>query len=70
MRVICCKCDKWLQDVAGPATTTSHGLCERCADQMLQELGGSQSVIERRQIQRVAPLSGLMSSLDQLALIT
>ncbi len=48
MRVICCKCEKWLQDVPGPEAT-SHGLCERCAERMLLELGVNEGGTPRPQ---------------------
>ena len=37
MRVVCCRCDKWLQTVPGP-DATSHGLCEPCSVELLREL--------------------------------
>ncbi len=51
MRVICCRCDKWLETVPGPATI-SHGLCEPCANELMRDLDATASVTHQGVLQR------------------
>lgn len=41
MDVVCAWCQKWLRKKEGPEDTTSHGMCEKCFDEISHDVNNA-----------------------------